>query len=65
MGKFLSYFFALVGLLGFHLANATPLTIVGTYHCSNDGCGWNAVRNMSDFDTQNHWIIQGHRTKTR
>src|SRR6185437_16572885 len=38
-------------------AGATPLTIVGTYHCSNDGCGWNSVRNMTDFDTQNHWLI--------
>lgn len=53
---FLSLFAAL-GLLIFQSANATPLTIVGTYHCSNDGCGWNTVRNMTDFDTQNHWLI--------
>jgi hypothetical protein len=53
---FLSLFAAL-GLLVAQLASATPLTIVGTYHCSNDGCGWNTVRNMTDFDTQNHWLI--------
>ncbi len=57
MRKFLLPLFALLGLFGFNTANATPLTIVGTYHCSNDGCGWNTVRNMTDFDTQNHWLI--------
>ncbi|HEX8957622.1 MAG TPA: hypothetical protein VF798_15185 [Burkholderiaceae bacterium] len=38
-------------------AGATPLTIVGTYHCSSDGCGWNSARSMTGFDTQNPWLI--------
>jgi len=38
-------------------ASATPIQIYGTWHCSNDGCGWGTVRDMTDFDTKNHWII--------
>lgn len=57
MRKFTLFLIAALGLAGFNLASATPLTIVGTYHCSNDGCGWNAVRDMIEFDSQNHWLI--------
>ncbi|HEV2991455.1 MAG TPA: hypothetical protein VG759_23670 [Candidatus Angelobacter sp.] len=38
-------------------ASATPIQIYGTWHCSNDGCGWGTVRDMTDFDAKNHWII--------
>ncbi len=38
-------------------AAATPLQIYGTWHCGNDACTWGAVRDMTDFDAKNHWLI--------
>jgi hypothetical protein len=38
-------------------AQATPLQIYGAWHCSNDYCTWGTVRDMTDFDTKNHWLI--------
>jgi len=38
-------------------ASATPLQIYGAWHCGNDACTWGTVRNMTDFDTNNHWMI--------
>src|SRR5947207_3586612 len=38
-------------------ASATPIQIYGTWHCGNDACTWATVRNMTDFDAKNHWII--------
>jgi hypothetical protein len=38
-------------------AGATNIQVYGTWHCGNDACTWGTVRNMTDFDTQNHWII--------
>ena len=35
----------------------TPIQIYGAWHCSNDYCTWGTVRNMTDFDTANHWLI--------
>src|SRR6266581_1234062 len=37
-------------------ANA-QMQIYGAWHCGNDACTWASVRNMTDFDTKNHWII--------
>jgi hypothetical protein len=31
--------------------------VYGAWHCSNDSCTWRTVRNMTDFDTKNHWMI--------
>jgi hypothetical protein len=39
------------------VATAMPMQIYGAWHCSNDACLWGTVRNMSDFDTANHWMI--------
>lgn len=36
---------------------STPMSIYGAWHCGNDACTWATVRNMTDFDTANHWII--------
>src|SRR5690348_11581438 len=33
------------------------MQIYGTWHCGSDFCTWATVRNMTDFDTKNHWII--------
>jgi hypothetical protein len=38
-------------------AAATPIQIYGAWHCGNDACTWGSVRDMTDFDTKNHWII--------
>ena len=38
-------------------ANATQIQIYGAWHCGNDFCTWSTVRNMADFDTKNHWMI--------
>ena len=31
--------------------------IYGAWHCSNDSCTWRTVRDMTDFDRKNHWMI--------
>jgi hypothetical protein len=33
------------------------MQIYGAWHCGNDQCTWGTVRNMTDFDTANHWLI--------
>jgi hypothetical protein len=38
-------------------AGATPIQIYGAWHCGNDACTWATVRDMTDFDARNHWII--------
>ncbi len=49
---------ALIALFVSDVARAqTPVSVYGAWLCSNDGCGWGTVRNMTDFDTANHWLI--------
>ena len=38
-------------------ATSTPIQVYGAWHCGNDACTWATVRNMTDFDTNNHWLI--------
>jgi len=38
-------------------AAATPIQIYGAWHCSNDACTWGTVRNLTNFDANNHWLI--------
>ncbi len=42
-----------------HAATATssPVQVYGAWHCSNDACLWGTVRDMADFDRNNHWLI--------
>ena len=35
----------------------TPIQIYGAWHCGNDACLWATVRNISEFDQMNHWLI--------
>ena len=35
----------------------TPVSVYGAWPCGNDFCTWASVRNMTDFDTRNRWII--------
>lgn len=34
-----------------------PIQIYGAWHCGNDSCLWASVRNISEFDQMNHWLI--------
>ena len=38
-------------------ANPTPISVYGAWHCGSDFCTWSSVRNMTDFDAKNHWLI--------
>jgi hypothetical protein len=50
--------FSVLGLLLLSTAaRATPLQIYGAWHCGNDACTWGTVRSLTDFDTNNHWLI--------
>ena len=46
-------------LLGFLAppALAAPLQVYGVWHAGNDACIWGAVRDTSEFDAKNHWIV--------
>lgn len=35
----------------------TQIQVFGAWHCGNDYCTWSTVRNMTDFDQKNHWLI--------
>ena len=36
---------------------ATPISVYGAWHCGNDACTWATVRDMTDFDAKNRWIV--------
>ncbi|MEW2625516.1 glycoside hydrolase family 18 protein [Streptomyces sp. NPDC048106] len=38
-------------------AAGTPPQVYGAWHCSDDACTWATVRDMNDFDRNNHWLI--------
>src|ERR1041385_7802874 len=38
-------------------AVTSNISVYGAWHCGNDFCTWSTVRNMTDFDTRNHWMI--------
>jgi len=38
-------------------STALALEIYGAWHCGNDFCTWSTVRNPTDFDQKNHWLI--------
>ncbi len=33
------------------------VSVYGAWHCGNDFCTWSTVRNMTDFNTRNRWLI--------
>src|SRR5579863_10660178 len=35
----------------------SSIQVYGAWHCGNDYCTWATIRNMTDFDTANHWMI--------
>lgn len=46
-----------MGILVSSMVAQAQMQIYGSWHCGNDFCTWASVRNMTDFDTKNHWII--------
>src|SRR5215813_9655833 len=56
-----------VALLGVHSAAkpksvpavpmANNVSVYGAWHCGSEFCSWASVRNMTDFDNKNHWLI--------
>src|ERR687884_102082 len=42
---------------GVTAATATPISVYGAWHCGNDACVWGSVRDMTEFDSKNHWLI--------
>lgn len=38
-------------------AAATPLSVYGAWHCSDDACIWGTVRSVAEFDSKNHWLV--------
>jgi hypothetical protein len=37
--------------------NPTPMQIFGAWHCGNHYCDWSLIRDMTEFDYANHWLI--------
>ena len=37
--------------------SASPIQVYGVWHCGSDLCGWDRIRDMTDFDSKNHWLI--------
>jgi hypothetical protein len=60
MQRSLTFLFVLGVTLAAMVSSATAqpeMQIYGTWHCGSDFCTWGSVRNMTDFDTKNHWLI--------
>jgi hypothetical protein len=39
------------------VAVANNISVYGAWHCGSEFCSWSSVRNMTDFDNRNHWLI--------
>ena len=38
-------------------AAAAPVSVYGAWLCGNDACTWASVRDLTEFDTKNRWLI--------
>jgi hypothetical protein len=38
-------------------AASTPIQVYGAWHCSDDACLWGSVRDLAEFDRNNHWLV--------
>jgi hypothetical protein len=58
--RVVAFITGLAALLGHGFASraeATPISVYGAWHCGSDFCTWASVRDMTDFDQKNHWIV--------
>src|SRR5687767_4527301 len=39
------------------VAALTNISVYGAWHCGNEFCSWASVRNMTDFDNRNRWLV--------
>jgi hypothetical protein len=46
-----------IGTAGPAAAATTPIQVYGAWLCGDDECTWGTVRDMTGFDTANHWLI--------
>ena len=44
-------------LLAAPAVQATPIQVYGVWHAGNDACIWGSVRDLAEFDSKNHWIV--------
>ncbi|HYP53135.1 MAG TPA: hypothetical protein VEQ42_06320 [Pyrinomonadaceae bacterium] len=44
-------------MAGSTAAAATPISIYGAWLCGNDFCTWAGVRDMTEFDAKNRWLV--------
>ena len=35
----------------------SPIQIYGSWHCGSDYCTWGTERDLAEFDSKNHWLI--------
>ena len=47
----------LLGVTAVSVAFGNGISVYGSWLCSNDGCSWATVRDMTDFDLKNRWLI--------
>ena len=52
-----SAFLGVMAVLLLSVFSQAQMQIYGAWHCGSDYCTWASVRNMTDFDTKNHWLI--------
>src|SRR4029077_99439 len=52
-----SAFVGVMAVLLLSVISQAQMQVYGAWHCGNDYCTWASVRNMTDFDTKNHWLI--------
>ncbi|GAA0402175.1 hypothetical protein GCM10009530_62610 [Microbispora corallina] len=38
-------------------AAAAPIQVYGSWHCGDDACIWGTVRDIGEFDSKNHWLV--------
>jgi hypothetical protein len=36
---------------------ASPIQVYGVWHCGDDGCDWGRVRDLAEFSSKNHWLV--------
>jgi hypothetical protein len=55
--SFLPLLLTFVFMMGTTTKSLAQMQVYGAWHCSNDYCSWATARDMTDFDTKNHWMI--------
>lgn len=54
---FLVFLGVFLTVCAFSAVPSSPIQIFGVWHCGSDLCGWDHIRELSEFDSRNHWLI--------